>query len=470
MKTFYRLRGTKHILDELENQYILFSSPSELNDPMEGVKDIFWKGDEIVWTNFFRRYLFCLEHVYALAILCTDNDKITHKDIPIFSNLDNFPTKEYSKMFSEIENIFWGNMNIMEYVQRLSCLRHPIRKNELLTYLRPIHSCAISATDSIYQRWKLVPHRDSPPSNPINLIAELNNKDIFKQIATLVKESGGDLKKIEKFFSCIENTHDQIILANKCKVAQGKNNIAFVLFDFPEKFLTRLESILYPEWYSASFMASYSNSSTWSHYGDSHKGVCLVFNSEDDGSRLSLEIPERPQAEQYYGKSTFLFHKIDYENGFPQIDFFKSIGTLPFDKLIKDWYSNDRDQLSVCSEWIGEEDEWRNAYWNIFSEIFTFKTKEWKHENEYRLVLNDGMRDYSRLEYRKLRYKFSSLDGIIFGINTDIDLKREIIKIIERKCKTNNRNNFSFYQAYFCHEKMCIEANTLSLLKFQQSR
>jgi hypothetical protein len=42
---------------ELENQEIYFASPQKLNDPMEGFKDIFWRGDEIIWANLLRHYL-----------------------------------------------------------------------------------------------------------------------------------------------------------------------------------------------------------------------------------------------------------------------------------------------------------------------------------------------------------------------------------------------------------------------------
>ena len=54
---FYRFRGMDKLLDkpyrELERQTIYFAAPHELNDPMEDFRDIVWRGDKIVWTNFF---------------------------------------------------------------------------------------------------------------------------------------------------------------------------------------------------------------------------------------------------------------------------------------------------------------------------------------------------------------------------------------------------------------------------------
>ena len=48
MAEFYRFRSMKYLLgeeyQELENQAIYFASPKELNDPMEGFRDIVWIG------------------------------------------------------------------------------------------------------------------------------------------------------------------------------------------------------------------------------------------------------------------------------------------------------------------------------------------------------------------------------------------------------------------------------------------
>lgn len=56
----YRFRPVDAVLDqyeELAKQEIYFSPPEELNDPMEGYKDVFWCGDRIVWRNLLPRLL-----------------------------------------------------------------------------------------------------------------------------------------------------------------------------------------------------------------------------------------------------------------------------------------------------------------------------------------------------------------------------------------------------------------------------
>ena len=59
----YRFRSIDRLLgedQELEKKTIYFASPDQLNDPMEGYRDIVWRGDEIVWTNLFTHYVYCL--------------------------------------------------------------------------------------------------------------------------------------------------------------------------------------------------------------------------------------------------------------------------------------------------------------------------------------------------------------------------------------------------------------------------
>jgi hypothetical protein len=52
----YRFRSIKNLLDrdELENQEIFLAHPDAMNDPTEGIKDVFWQGDKIVWGNLFK--------------------------------------------------------------------------------------------------------------------------------------------------------------------------------------------------------------------------------------------------------------------------------------------------------------------------------------------------------------------------------------------------------------------------------
>lgn len=43
-----RLPGNSKSTGELEGQYIYFASPEQLNDPLEGYRELYFSGDKIV--------------------------------------------------------------------------------------------------------------------------------------------------------------------------------------------------------------------------------------------------------------------------------------------------------------------------------------------------------------------------------------------------------------------------------------
>ncbi len=81
-KQFYRFRSINNLLsekyNELENQSIYFASTNQLNDPMEGFKDLVFNGDSITYKNLFKHYLMCLKRISSLYIIAGEEyHKIT---------------------------------------------------------------------------------------------------------------------------------------------------------------------------------------------------------------------------------------------------------------------------------------------------------------------------------------------------------------------------------------------------------
>jgi hypothetical protein len=76
--------------------------------------------------------------------------------------------------------------------------------------------------------------------------------------------------------------------------------------------------------------------------------------------------------------------------------------------------------------------------------------------------------DLSEKSSRKLKYQFSDLEGMVFGIRTPEDAKTDIIHIIEEKCRSENRTDFKFYQAFYSKEDGRVEKQEM-LLTFNQS-
>ena len=139
----------------------------------------------------------------------------------------------------------------------------------------------------------------------------------------------------------------------------------------------------------------------------------------------------------------------------------RSIGRLTGSDVIKHWYTDEEGNISECASHIrrdgdmdsGEMVAWRESYLDNFYRDITAKTKDWEYEQEYRLILEDGLKQFDEKKNRTLTYDFNSLKGIIFGIKTSDEDKLKIIEIIQRKCKENNRTDFKFFQAYYSSEE-----------------
>ena len=89
------LLGDKY--QELEKQAIYFASPDELNDPMEGFRDVVWRGDKIVWTNLFKDYTYCVYTSHLLLTITRSSAELDLDRIPI-------PDRRDQQLIPQIHN------------------------------------------------------------------------------------------------------------------------------------------------------------------------------------------------------------------------------------------------------------------------------------------------------------------------------------------------------------------------------
>lgn len=468
----YRFRSTKNLLDEfneLENQELYFSPPAQLNDPMEGFRHFFWTGDAIVWKNFLTHYLLCLEHCFSLAVIGGEQNPIQKSDIPIHKTQANFPTPTYHEMFEKICASFFADELIQKLPTNLAERNGRIRRQELIFHFSWIHSTATEAIYSTYEERGLLKKRaqklDVHPTN-------FKEHDVFEALNKMHDEVGEAEAVLENLFSYQSLFNKQINLIARYNDGSGplRNNHHFIFYEFPNAYTEEIERLVYADWYTACFMSECTNSSVWGHYGDNHKGACLVFNavSEDGTKKIDLDgIYGYGSGGAIKGFKTYSFYKVDYERSHTEIDFFRSLGTMSLLTLNKYWYTDSEGNRSQCANDIAvDEEAWRKSYWEKFAEGVTTKTKDWKYENEYRLVLHGWLNDYSQKEDRKLRYRFNDLKGIIFGMKTTSEDKLKIMRIVESKCKAEGREKFEFYQAYYSYTKCTIEHAPMTFLKF----
>ena len=465
-KYFYRFRSTSNLLErnELIDQCIYFAHPEELNDPMEGYRDIYWKGDKVTWNNFFRHYLLCLEHVCSLwSIGGEKHCEISDKNIPIFISYDDLPTQDYKNLFDDISTQFF--INFSNLIDKFCSRTTPVRRNELLFFLFSIHFNAIDIIFETYSKHGLSKKRDYIPYNISSFTKLLCT---VTDIIELGIKSGEIKNDTDIIFEIVNSVKNDMVFANRITgaIPQEFKNKNIVFFDFPSAYIKQLEKLIYPQWYAACFMTECESSSVWGHYGNGHNGVCLIFEPDNNNDCFEMKLHGKigwGGNGPIYGDQNHKFYKIEYGSGFVEIDFFRSIGRLPIPKLISNWYTDKNGIKSKIVDLIFKnEKEWRQSYWDNFLKSIMIKTMDWKYENEYRLILNGLLENEIDKTDRILKYDFRFLKGIIFGINTTMEDKLKIIAILNNKCIENNRKDFELYQAYYSPNDKKIKRKKIS--------
>jgi hypothetical protein len=471
----YRFRKIHHLLEgnhELEKQEIYFAPPEDLNDPMEGFRDIFWQGDAIVWRNMLKHYVICVDHIFVMTLISNDTIKLTLKDIALFNYLPTNLPQAKIDLWRKIRDEFFKNVFVNELPNALSRRKSPIRRDELLNYLFYVHQYALNAVSAIYHSEGMIPS----PIFSFNIDEEnekLMGKGNMVDIVNRLEDEHPENKSVaEALFAASNQTRNAAFLATICNFTEEQllSNRLLLMNNIPELFIKKLETLVYPEWYSASFLKECTNSAIWAHYGEEHKGCCLIFKEKAIEDRLEIDLELEYGANNsgpLTGFRSEIFREVAYENKYVEIDFFRSLGRSPIAFLESMWYKDENGNISPCADHLyTDQKEWHKSYWGNFFKSVVVKLDAWAYEKEYRVIITGSFTDYSSRESRKLKYKFDDLEGVIFGINTTSIDKIKIIKIIQEKCKQNGRITFDFYQAYYSNITGDIKKYKLGLIKF----
>ncbi|MDY7560452.1 DUF2971 domain-containing protein [Pseudomonas sp. 10B1] len=227
---------------------------------------------------------------------------------------------------------------------------------------------------------------------------------------------------------------------------------------------------MHPQWYVACFMKECNNSAIWGSYGDNHRGICLRYRVLGDAPSMTMEM-NKPDGRGYNGIShsfqNMSFKEVFYDREFSEMDFFRFLGNVSNEALSGFWYSDAQGNLSSKSEWLRSHSNelWMEHHKNVDFAL-TSKLPQWGSEKEYRLVLSSYL-DISDEKHRILKYRFTSLDGLIFGIKTPLEDKLKCIRIIRAHCEREDIQSFNFYQAYYDPQTKSIEHGLLPITLYE---
>jgi hypothetical protein len=461
---------------ELEKQEIYCSSLADLNDPMEGFKDLVWSGDKIIWKNLLRHYLLCLDHACIAFLLNGNNTPIDPASLPVLQTEQDLPTQEYKNVYKKSCDLFFNTPSVPKSVEGLAARQRPIRRDELCCHLRRLHYHALNALFTAYRDEGIV--LDASFIETLrDLCAKMPIKpEIFGMTNGLEERHPDVADGSDRLYSAMNAISLQEILIGKYNnpASSAARNSTLIFAEFPDQYATLIEKMVHADWYTACFSTTYANSSMWGNYADHHRGVCLKFSTGTIPGKHSLALSgitgrrsstSDPVGTPICAYTSYQLHKVTYKPTYPTIDFFRSLGHLRGIALGW-WYSDGEGNTSLCAHDVFEnESAWRDKYWAEFLEGQTTKIEDWDYEEEYRLVLSSSLTDYSK-ESRALKYRFSDLKGIIFGIKTPEEDKLAIIRVIQAKCVKEDRKEFEFYQAYYAKRTGRIDVSPLSLIKF----
>ena len=292
MTEMYRFRSVESLLgehEELERQTIFFAAPEELNDPMEGLRDIVWTGDRIVWVNLFRDYVNCLHWGFHYLLIFGDEICFEPSDVRSVPPWNAPPTPAVK----ELSNAIWAQVRdraqIVQFAERLAAIQRQSRKAELASYLRLVHAHALAAICQKYVDDGLITQDDwmDTPRVPFTL---MDQTEVFD-----LAEHADSVDLSDAIFSVFDRgwAENQLIYGYNNRNAGDSishQNQMTLMFQFPSLYIEQLDDLLWHNWYTACFAKSYSNSSMWSHYGDKQRGACLIFDAENPNSETELRL------------------------------------------------------------------------------------------------------------------------------------------------------------------------------------
>ena len=464
----YRFRSIKSLFEykELEDEYIYFASREELNDPMEGFINFYWKGDTVVWENLLKHYIYCLAFlINTYEILGADFD-FGKENFPIFVDDTKFQNMPFGDLLNEIVNAFFDDQDVKDLLEFIKVYDRKVKKDELLFYLSYINQIAFSYVTKVFS--KRYGSFSIPKKESTGLF-----KKLIEQKNAFEIEQGVD--KIKTFFDIvmpvIRKEIDFMRLSFKQEY-EGKLNSTefkaknFFLLDFPAYYVDRLQELAFPNLYYSCFMSSYEDVANWGHYADSNKGCCLIFEPKFEYENPIMTFHSKIEKKSLTIVENFV--KVNYSKKIPEIDFFSNLGNirLPINSIDNCWYKNRNKEFSKTHRMPKSEqslNRWRRQYNNLLLKMATTKLPAWKNEREYRIFLQDGLECCSDKASRKLCYDFNTLKGIAFGVNTSEADKLKVINLITEKCKNKNRTDFKFYQAEINIKTGKIELSDLNI-------
>ena len=444
----YHYRSIENAILEIEKGTFHFAPRKDLNDPLEGYIHVYWQGDKAAWEGLFRNYLCSLFNALEMYLLAADKDLLYYRTLmPDIHKFDDVPI---GKLYKNIGDVFLADTAVQALAGLYGKNRTKVQYDELRLILQFVHSKALNLCIETCVQHRIIPEEEG--AKVLGRIKAEKHSGLLEKIYDSLSDANKEVQAVKYFKEVFEDAverqfvesgfEDEFFLYRNnddkdiTEESRQHRNWLAVAVDFPKIYIEQMKESIYPEGFIVCFSGKNDDSAMWGNYADNHCGVCLIYET-DKNQEIRIKMPE--------GFRSRKVKPVEYGGELLERNFFESFGRLTISQ-IRSWLTGS-EGISDCYKVFSDADKWREEYWNAFETKNYRKLKEWEHEDEYRIAIDNLFGEYEDPESRNLQYDPRTLRGIIFGINTSEFEKKKIMeKLIAKK---DVLEKFSFFQAEY---------------------
>lgn len=447
----FRFRKVKTVFEykELHNCEIFMSPLNKLNDPIEGKIHIVWEGDNVAWEGLIKNYGLCLFIALSSQQMGIDNEFVTK------INPGNYHDEKspYVKFVIKAYDDFFDTTEGKSLITILSNAKITEEYIELLFHTL-IHKISLEIIIDVFNKQRLIDEDNYLAQNKFT-VSSGDKQKIIQNFDKLIKTGNSAIVK-DSLLETYKLMTETLTLINF--EDENKNNMKFILLEFPVQYVRKLKDSIHHYYGVACFSETYENPVMWGVYANNHEGIVLIYDinvSEGIPKDFFIDTKEI-NSNTAIGYGEFHFNKVKYLNQKNEVNFFEHLSTFSNGSVKQMLTDSNKGHSKLYSTYYKDSREWFQNNRNIYIERMITKTSHWSHEKEWRLSLG-GLHDRFGKEGISIKYNPKYLVGIVFGINTPIQDKRTIMEIIRLE-NNHERKNFGFFQARYNFELNNIEA------------
>lgn len=431
-------------IERLNKREIYFSPLGQLNDPLDGKIRFIWNAEKEIWKGFIYHYANVLYTRIILITLEADMNEIKNFHTHGYINND-LPFKQSLRI--ALDN-FFDTKSGEEILIQLSS-KNKLYTDDIVSFFGYfIHHEVLQIISSTFSLPFTQQGLEFLKQKPINEYEYMKNsflsekENVSKELQLMMYTELSFLREM------LNKQNDSIPKEIPNYLFQSFHYIKYLFCaDFIEKFQSHA---LY-QWGISSFSNKCSNTLMWSHYAESHKGICLVFEVNSKDCFDPYKFFNSDDLKDYFFNSSIcsngiLLGKVNNVDDVPEQSIFKTMdqfarGTA--DEIFS-FYDGGIDAFYPREERIKQIDE-------LYKKASLQKTLYWEYEDEVRMIMTGLHERYTEsVKNNKtvLRFNLENLKGVIFGVRTSIDDKLKVIDVLKEMYKKQEAKPV-IYQAIY---------------------